>query len=102
MRPLRRRVLCSRFRFSSPSQQESASMRHAVIVLVAASCLSVFARAQSAEELVDKNIQAKGGLEKMKAIHSMRMSGKLNAGGGFIAGVTQENMRPSLVRQTFS
>jgi len=77
-------------------------MRHAVIVLVAASCLSVFARAQSAEELVDKNIQAKGGLEKMKAIHSMRMSGKLNAGGGFIAGVTQENMRPSLVRQTFS
>ena len=77
-------------------------MRHAVIVLVAASCLSVFARAQSAEELVDKNIQAKGGLEKMKAIHSMRMSGKLNAGGGFIAGVTQENMRPNLVRQTFS
>src|SRR4029077_4403018 len=77
-------------------------MRHAVIVLVAASCLSVFARAQSAEELVDKNIQAKGGLEKMKAIHSMRMSGKLNAGGGFIATVTQENMRPNLVRQTFS
>lgn len=77
-------------------------MRHAVIVLVAASCLSVFARAQSAEELVDKNIQAKGSLEKMKAIHSERMTGKLNAGGGFVATLTEEKMRPSLVRQTFS
>jgi hypothetical protein len=71
-------------------------------VLFAVSCLSVFAPAQTAEELVNKNIQAKGGLEKMKAIHSLRMTGKLNAGGGFIASVSQENMRPNLVRQTFS
>ena len=77
-------------------------MRHAVIVLVAASCLSVFASSQTAEELVNKNIQAKGGMEKMKAIHSVRMTGKLNAGGGFIASVSQENLRPNLVRQTFS
>jgi hypothetical protein len=77
-------------------------MRHAVIMLVAVSCLSVFAHAQTAEELVNQNIQAKGGLEKMKAIHSVRMTGKVNAGGGFIASVSQENMRPNLVRQTFS
>lgn len=77
-------------------------MRHAVIVLVAVSCLSVFADAQTAEELVNKNIQAKGGLEKMKAIHSARITGKLNAGGGFIASVGEEKMRPNLVRQTFS
>jgi len=61
-------------------------MRHAVIVLVAVSCLSVFARTQTAEELVNKNIQAKGGLEKIKAIKSLRMTGKLSAGGGFTAG----------------
>jgi hypothetical protein len=77
-------------------------MRHAVIMLVAVSCLGVSAYAQTAEELVNKNIQAKGGLENMKAIHSVRMTGKLNAGGGFIATVTQENMRPNLVRQTFA
>ena len=65
-------------------------MRHAVIVLIAVSCLSLFAPAQTAEELVSKNIQAKGGVEKMKAIHSVRMTGKLNAGGGFIASVAQE------------
>lgn len=77
-------------------------MRHAVIVLAAVSCLSVFARAQTAEELVNKNIQAKGGIEKIKAIKSMRMTGKLNGGGGFTAIVTQENQRPDLVRETFS
>jgi hypothetical protein len=77
-------------------------MRHAVIVLVAVSCLGALAPAQTAEELVNKNIEAKGGREKMKAIHSVRMTGKLNAGQGFMATVSQENMRPNLVRQTFS
>ncbi len=77
-------------------------MRHAVIVLVAVSCLSIFARTQTAEELVNKNIQAKGGIEKIKAIKSVRMTGKLNGGGGFTAIVTQGNVRPDLVRETFS
>ncbi len=77
-------------------------MRHAVIMLVAVSCLSVFARAQTAEELVNKNIQAKGGIDKIKAIKSVRITGKLNGGGGFTAAVTQENVRPDLVRETFS
>ena len=77
-------------------------MRHAVIVLMAVSCLGALAPAQTAEELVNKNIEAKGGVEKMKAIHSVRMTGKLNAGQGFVATVNQENTRPNLVRQTFS
>jgi len=76
-------------------------MRHAMIVLVAVCCLSVFTQCQTAEELVDKNIQAKGGLEKIKAIHSLHMTGKLT-GGGFTATVTQDAMRPNLVRETFS
>ncbi len=77
-------------------------MRHAVIVLAAVSCLSVFACAQTAEELVNKNIQAKGGIEKIKAIKSIRITGKLNGGGGFTAATGQENERPNLVRETFS
>jgi len=77
-------------------------MRHAVIVLAAVSCLSVVGHGQTAEELVNKNIQAKGGIEKIKAIKSVRMTGKLNAGGGFTAAQTQENQRPNLVRETFS
>ena len=77
-------------------------MRHAVIVLIAVSCLSVIARPQTAEELVNKNIQAKGGLEKMKAINTVRMTGKFDGGGGFTARQSQENKRPNLVRETFS
>ena len=77
-------------------------MRHAVIMLAAVSCLSVLAYGQNAEELVNKNIQAKGGIEKIKAIKSIRLSGKLNGGGGFTAATLQENERPNLVRETFS
>lgn len=77
-------------------------MRHAAMVLAAVSCLAVFTQAQTADELVQKNIQAKGGIEKIKAIKSVRITGKLNAGGGFTAATLQENERPNLVRETFS
>jgi hypothetical protein len=77
-------------------------MRHGMIVLVAVCCLSVFTQCQTAEELVDRNIQAKGGMEKIKAIHSVHMTGKLTGGGGFTATVTQDGMRPNLVRETLS
>lgn len=77
-------------------------MRHAVLVLAVFSCLSFSAQAQTAEELVNKNIQAKGGIDKIKAIHSVRITGKLIGGGGFTAAMTQENQRPNSVRETFS
>jgi len=79
-------------------------MRHAVIVLVAVSCICVFTRAQTADELVNKNIEAKGGMEKIKAVNSRRVTAKLQAGGGFAftAAMGFENQRPNLVRQIFS
>jgi hypothetical protein len=84
-------------------------MRHAVIVLVAA-CFATFSSshssallfAQTADELIAKNIQARGGMEKMKAIKTLRMTGKFEGGGGFVAAVGQENQRPDLIRQTFT
>ena len=77
-------------------------MRHAVIVLAVVSCLGVFSMAQTADELVTKNIQAKGGVDKIKAIKSVRITGKLSGGGGFTAAVVQENQRSNLVRETFA
>ena len=65
-------------------------------------CLSTVAWCQTAEELVAKNLEAKGGLDKIKAVKTTRSTGKLTAGGGFTATVGQENMRPNLVRETFS
>ena len=77
-------------------------MRHGMMVVAAVACLSLVTLGQTADELVSKNIQAKGGMEKIKAIHSIRITGKLNGGGGFTAVVTQENQRPNLARETFS
>lgn len=77
-------------------------MRHAVLVLLALSCLSIVARTQTADELVDKNIQAKGGMDKIKAIKSIRYTARFDLGGGFIAKATQENERPNLVRETLT
>jgi hypothetical protein len=75
-------------------------MRNYTIVLIAAFTLSLTASAQTADELVQKNIEAKGGMEKMKAIKTVRLTGKLDGGGGFTAVVGQENKRPNQVRET--
>jgi hypothetical protein len=77
-------------------------MRHAAIVLVAVCCFGVISYSQTADELIAKNIQARGGLEKMKAIKTMRITGKFEGGGGFTASVGQENERPNLIRETFT
>ncbi len=77
-------------------------MRRALIVLVAVCCCGAFSISQTADELIAKNIEARGGIEKMKAIKTLRMTGKFEGGGGFTASVGQENERPNLIRQTFA
>ena len=75
-------------------------MRHRLFLLLAVLCFSLFAASETAEELVNKNIEAKGGLDKIKAIKTLRMTGKAVFPGGFVAVAGQENMRPDLVRET--
>jgi|SRR5215471_49774 len=70
-------------------------------ILVGLFCFSLCAFAQTADELVTKNIQAHGGIDKMKAISSLRMTGNFDA-SGFKAAVGQESKRPNLLRQTFT
>lgn len=71
-------------------------------ILLCVVCLvSVLAFGQTADELVAKNIQAHGGLDKIKAINSIRMTASLDA-SGFKAAVGQEQKRPDFVRQTFT
>jgi hypothetical protein len=77
-------------------------MRHTLILLLVFCCFSGFSHSQTADELIAKNIQAKGGMEKIKAIKNIRMTGKFEGGGGFTASVGQENARPNLIRATYS
>jgi hypothetical protein len=77
-------------------------MRHASYVLIAVCFCGAFSQCQTADELIAKNIQARGGMEKLKAVKSLRTTCRLEGGGGFTAASGQENERPNLVRVTFS
>jgi outer membrane lipoprotein-sorting protein len=60
------------------------------------------ASAQTADELVEKNIQAKGGREKLKAAQSVRMTGKMDIGQGAQAPFVVELKRPHKSRIEFT
>ena len=55
-------------------------LRKALPGLVLASVLAAPAAAQTADEVIAKSFEARGGLEKLKAIQSIRMTGKMSMG----------------------
>jgi hypothetical protein len=61
---------------------------------------SALSSAQTVDEIIAKNLQARGGVEKIKALKSIRITGRLDS-GGFRAGFVQENLRPGKVREEF-
>jgi hypothetical protein len=71
------------------------------ILAVVIGFLSLSAVSQTADELVAKNLQAKGGVDKIKAIKSVRMTGNFDA-GGFKATVGELSKRPDMVKETFT
>src|SRR3984957_18625655 len=76
-------------------------MRYCLVLFLAIFCFNLSVSSQTADDLVNKNIEAKGGMDKIKAANTRRMTGKM-IGGGIVAAVGQENMRPNLVRETFT
>jgi hypothetical protein len=76
-------------------------MRMIAPVVFALGCLAAPAPAQIADELVAKNIEAKGGVEKIKAIRTLRTRGRRDH-GSFTAQVGQEQKRPDKLRTTFT
>lgn len=69
-----------------------------LICVVFAAVFAMPAMAQSVDEIIAKNIQARGGLEKLKAVKSMRMTGKLPIGPGAEAPLVIETTRPNNLR----
>ena len=59
------------------------------------------ANAVTVDELIAKNIEARGGLEKLKAVHSVRMTGKIQFDSFQLAYVVSEK-RPLMMRQEAS
>lgn len=62
--------------------------------------LASAAKAQTVDEIIAKNIQARGGLEKLKAVKTLRTTVKFSD-GSFRADFLQENKRADKVREEF-
>jgi outer membrane lipoprotein-sorting protein len=78
----------------------SKMFRFFLPVFAAFSIFSLSARAQTVDEVIAKNVQAHGGLDKLKTVSSIRTVAKFSQ-GSFHADVRQENKRPDKVRQEF-
>ncbi len=57
---------------------------------------------QTADELIAKNIEARGVVDKIKAIQTLRITGKQVSPGGLTLTITVEKKRPDLLRTAFS
>ncbi len=78
----------------------SMIFRFAVLLSAAVACFSFSTSAQTVDEVIAKNIQAHGGLEKLKSVRSIRTTANFTQ-GSFRAQVRQENKRADKVRQEF-
>ena len=84
----------------TPFKKFCKVVRFFPLVLAAVACISFNASAQTVDEVIAKNIQARGGKEKLKAVSSMRTTAKLTQ-GSFRAEFRQENKRADKVREEF-
>ena len=80
----------------------SKSLIWTIPVMAAALMLMPLASpAQTVDEVIVKNIQSHGGMEKLKTVKSIKISQTLKA-GGFQAAVSVEGKRPDKIREEFS
>jgi hypothetical protein len=69
-----------------------------MLAFAAIALLPLNVPAQSVDEVIANNVKARGGLEKIKAVRSVRTTSKLSQ-GSFRAAYVQENKRPDRVRE---
>jgi hypothetical protein len=75
-------------------------MRYLCFILISLGFVTGLSHSQTADELISKNIEARGGLERIKAIKTIRVTGKIKGFGGRVMAMGAENARPDLVRIT--
>lgn len=75
-------------------------MQHFLTPLIAISFTALL-QAQTADELVARNIEAHGGIVKIKAIKTLRMTGAIQI-GRIQAQVTEDAMAPDKLKQAFT
>jgi outer membrane lipoprotein-sorting protein len=73
-------------------------LRRALVVLGLAMLVAMPAAAQTADDIIAKNNDAKGGLARQKAVKSVRMTGRMTVGPGIEAPIVLEMKRPKSMR----
>src|SRR5437867_1291465 len=84
----------------APFVEFSRVIRFFLPLLAAMAFFSIAANAQTVDEVIAKNIQAKGGADKLKSVRSLRTTAKFSQ-GSFRADFRQENKRADKVREEF-
>lgn len=77
-------------------------IRKTSVWLLVAGLTSAAVWAQTADEIIDKHLQALGGKDKLKAVQSQRMTGKMVMGQGMEAPFILETVRPNKMRIEFT
>lgn len=77
-------------------------MTRDIAAAAAALLLAGPAPAQTLDELLARNLQARGGRERLQAMQTVRLSGSMSFGPGMSAPFTLEMKRPNKMRAEFS
>jgi hypothetical protein len=77
-------------------------LRSTLTAVALASLVALPAPAQTVDEILAGNVKAKGGLEKLKAVETLRMTGTMTVGPGMEAPFTMVFKRPTSLRMDFT
>jgi outer membrane lipoprotein-sorting protein len=87
---------CNKWKHSHGGTKVKKATLILMVLFLAASFTNVFAL--TVDEVIEKNIEAKGGREKLEAVKSMKTTGKMFTIGGMEAPFTMYNKRPDNYR----
>ena len=77
-------------------------LRNTLLSLIAGTLLAAPVAAQTADEIIAKNIEARGGHDKIKAINTLRVTGRMTMGPGMEAPFVGKWKRPTMFRLEFT
>lgn len=77
-------------------------LRKVAVAILTLACAAPMVGAQTVDEIVAKNIEAHGGAAKIKAIKTIKETGKIEIGPGMEAPAVQYQARPNNLRREFT
>lgn len=77
-------------------------MLKTILGVLLALTVAIPASGQTVDEIIAKHVEASGGIDKIRAVKTARMSGKMTVGPGIEAPIVLELKRPNAMRMDFT